>query len=109
MNEFIYRLASNISTPLALAGAAVALFSYIILALIKSGILRITTSADSAIIIKRFLTFFFVLALVATLLGGIGWIYANTAGKERRVEALKAFGHLVTTMRNETEKLYLDY
>lgn len=109
MEEAFYKLASNVSSPLALAGLIVAIFSRIILALINAGLFKQTTSEHTAEIIKKIVTFFFVLSLVAAILGAVGWLYSKGAEEKRQTVAIQSFGHLVTTLRNSTEDLMMDY
>lgn len=109
MNEIIYKIAAAVSTPLALAGITVAFFSSVSLALIKSNKLRPTSSEGTLILLRRLLTFFFVLSLVAAVLGFAGWIFRTHVDKVQRADAIASFSHLVTTMRIETDKLMLEY
>ena len=109
LQEFVYKFASNVSTPLALAGITVALFCRVILAVINGNLLSQADPTESAKIIKRVFTFFFILSLVAALLGFLGWIYSRAVVEQRRVTATESFSHLVTTMRTETERLMIEY
>src|SRR5206468_8710761 len=75
MTEAIYRIAASVGTPLALAGVTVALFSRIALAVIKK--LAAGRPEDTAPVLKRMLDLFFILSLVATILGGVAWFCAK--------------------------------
>src|SRR5258706_46312 len=102
MNEAIYKIAASVSTPLALAGITVAFFCRIGITLIKSNKLAQTDSQGTLLLLRRLLTFFFVLSLVGSVLGFAGWLYASHVGKTLRTTAIESFSHLVTTMRTET-------
>jgi hypothetical protein len=109
MQEAIYKLAANVSTPLALAGLTVALFCRVILAVIKADLLTQVGAGASAAIIKKVINVFFILSLVAAVFGFVGWMYTKAIREKRQTTAIEAFSHLVTTMRTETDRLMLEY
>lgn len=71
----IFDTASNISTPLALAGITVIVLFFIYRTVLKKKIFSRQKEGNTFKIINRIITYLFVLALVSILLGVSGYLY----------------------------------
>src|SRR6266446_280152 len=74
METSILEIATKVSTPLALAGITTGILYLLYRLLLKSGLLSQVGTTHSFRIINRVVTFLFILALVATILGISGYI-----------------------------------
>lgn len=72
--ERILEIGADISTPLGLAGFASALVLLVLRAVIKGNLLPRVTRKVSGQVVLRIINYLFVLALVALVLGGTGWV-----------------------------------
>ncbi len=78
--EKIFEIATNISTPLGLAGLFAAIFFYIARQLISARLFPKLTRHLSSDIIKLIITYLFVLSLVAMVLGFGGYVISVLSG-----------------------------
>jgi len=72
--EKALEIASNVSTPLALAGLMSSLMFFILKQILSSGLLSKSSSKQSAGLLKLIIDRFFVLSLVAMVLGFIAYL-----------------------------------
>src|SRR5690554_4911264 len=78
----IFEIATNVSTPLILAGFFAAAFFFIARQIIKANIFPRLTRQLSGDIIKIIIERLFILALIAMVLGFIGYIYGMVSREE---------------------------
>jgi predicted PurR-regulated permease PerM len=72
----IFRIAAQISTPLALAGFLAAAFFQIVRLILSKNLKAQVRPTESALIVRQIIDRLFVLSLVAMLLGFAGWTIA---------------------------------
>lgn len=70
----ILTIATRVATPLALGGLVVALFFFIVRQIISAGLIPQVTQQTGGALLMRIINVFFVLALVAIVLGAVGYI-----------------------------------
>jgi hypothetical protein len=88
----IIQLASNVGTPLALAGIVCTLLFYTLRSILSSKFLSRANQTESAQIIKRIVDWFFYLAMVSVVLGTLCWIvgrFSSEPGRPKMVAAAK--------------------
>jgi hypothetical protein len=80
----IFAIASNISTPLALAGFFAATLFFILWRLISKGIIVSISRSASGRAVELILMYLFVLSLVAMILGFVGFIVVHATPAQGR-------------------------
>lgn len=73
----LFKIAQSVATPLSLAGFCAAGFFYILKLLIVKDIVRPLKGQANKVVVLRFVTFLFVLALVALVLGVIAYLVTH--------------------------------
>ena len=74
----ILAIATKVATPLALGGLIVGVFFLILRQIISAGLIPQVTSETGGMILLRIINGFIVLALVATVLGFLGYLLVKS-------------------------------
>lgn len=101
----IFEIASKISTPLGLAGFIAAALFLIFRAVVKRDIFPRLNQAFGAKILLRIITFLFVLALVAIVLGCIAFVVSLFAENHRAPDSVKVSLTSDMTFRQAAETI----
>ena len=89
MEATILGIGAKIGTPLALAGFAVAILYLLYRAVLRSGLLTTVNASHTFRVLNRILTFVFVLALVAIVLGVSAYLATSLIEPPRKVSDLE--------------------
>ncbi len=82
MEKFL-EIATNISTPLALAGLFATVFFFILRQIIGKNTFPAVVKAESARLIQLIITYLFILSLVAMILGFMGFVIVHLVPSNR--------------------------
>jgi hypothetical protein len=112
----LYKVASSVGTPLALAGVALAILATVLLHIIKSPKLSQVNAKTSGQLLTYIVIGMFGIAGLTTLLGCAAWGYATYVDHQKQVvrhqnqlDAIRHYSDLVTILRNETGRILSEY